>query len=963
MFRKEINLSNIIMSYKIKRKTLRNHLLIGGALVAASFGVFSCSDKYDLDSDKSQPTGLNSIYGYLEQQGNYTNYLRLINDLGEAEVLNQTGSNTVFPADDAAFARFFANNPWKVSSYESLTLAQKKLLLYSSMLSNPFSTSMLSTAEGPIKGEVFRRSSSVTIYDSVLVVPNSDPEGIMPETERFDQLRKSTTRTSTVLFDDQSQTNPLIHFNAQFLTANKILTDDIDFIYAKWLGKSKRGEEDVYVNNTKLVEPDIFCKNGFVHRVDEVLLPLDNLAETIRKTNRTKLFSGIVERFAAVAYSRDLTDAYNNSKGTNYDSVFIKRYYSDRSYGSTAAGTNADKAFDLDKDDRALNGSLIFDPGWNGMYPQMTAKGNDAMMEDMMVMLVPTNEALKSWWDEGAGLDIHTFYAPGETDTKAGLKKVPESVLAKLVNAGMLTPFTTTIPSNFENILDDANMKLGITEGDIDSVMLTSNGLIYLTNRVFSPTDYRSVLSPAVIDTVRFSMIQNAIECLKYEAYLNSMVSHYTFLLPENSAMENYVDPVSFYYQTPQMWQFGLDRSKAVGNRLSVGVYNCDIDDAGNPTPLTAKPARTLTGASETHIKDRLEEILDNLIITENYTPTKQFYKTKGNTFVQIIPSKTVSGVDVYATWQKNYNTPISIIDNAENHFNKDNGSTYIVDRMPMGGRKSVAATLADISDFSDFLWVLENSGALSKLDTKDSWVAGDQNYGNLLNEKPKGAIGAEDATSSKKVTYLLNNYHYTMYVPTNAAMAQAFADGLPDATAIAEAEQKDIDEGIGSGDPASHVDSLKEVLLDFVKYHIQDNSLFVDEGFASGSYESGKTELIKSTTVDETTGEMIWDGTYSPGRPYKLEVTVTPSGISVKDRMGNTRHVVTSDGVYNLMAREYWSEGGKVTTNPYTTVLNNSSFVAIHAIDGPLYFDTPNQFKYEYKKLYIDTSAAKRRK
>ena len=530
------------MSYKIKRKTLRNHLLIGGALVAASFGVFSCSDKYDLDSDKSQPTGLNSIYGYLEQEGNYTIYLRLINDLGEAEVLSQTGSNTVFPADDAAFARFFADNKWNVSSYEDLSLSQKKLLLYSSMLSNPYSTSMLSTAEGPIKGEVFRRSSSVTIYDSVLVVPNSDPEGIMPETERFDQLRKSTTRTSTVLFDDQSQTNPMIHFNAQFLTANKILTDDIDFIYAKWLGKPKRGEEDVYVNNSKLVEPDIFCKNGFVHRVDEVLLPLDNLAETMRKTARTKLFSSIVERFAAVAYSRDLTDAYNNSKGTDYDSVFIKRYYSDRSYGSTAAGTTADKAFDLDKDDRALNGSLLFDPGWNGMYPQMTAKGNDPMMEDMMVMLVPTNEALKTWWDDGAGSDIRTFYAPGETDTKAGLKKVPESVLAKLVNAGMLSPFTTTIPSNFDNILDDANMKLGITEADIDSVMLTSNGLIYLTNRVFSPTDYRSVLSPAVIDTVRFSMIANAIECLKYEAYLNSMVSHYTFLLPENSAMENYVD-------------------------------------------------------------------------------------------------------------------------------------------------------------------------------------------------------------------------------------------------------------------------------------------------------------------------------------------------------------------------------------------------------------------------------------
>ena len=415
------------------------------------------------------------------------------------------------------------------------------------------------------------------------------------------------------------------------------------------------------------------------------------------------------------------------------------------------------------------------------------------------------------------------------------------------------------------------------------------------------------------------------------------------------------------------MWKFGLDRSKAVSNRLSVGVYNCEIDDAGNPTPLTAKPAKTLTGASETHIKDRLEEILDNLIITENYTPTKQFYKTKGNTFVQIIPSTTVSGVDVYATWQRNYNSPVSIIDNAENHFKKDNGSTYIVDRMPMGGKKSVAATLADYPEtFSDFLWVLENSGALSKLDTKDTWIAGDQQYGNLLNEKMKGSIGAEDATSSKKVTYLLNNYHYTLYAPTNTAMAQAFADGLPDATAIAEAEQKDTDEGIGSGDPASHVDSLKEVLLDFVKYHIQDNSLFVDEGFASGSYESGKTELIKSTTVDETTGETKWDGkSYSPGRPYKLNVTVSSSGLTVKDKMGNTRNVVTtgSKPVYNLMAREYWSEGSRVTSQPYSTVLNNSSFVAIHAIDGPLYFDTPNQFKYEYKQLYTDTSSAKRRK
>lgn len=930
-------------------------------MVAASFGVFSCSDKYDLDSDSQQPSNLNSIYGYLEGQGNYSNYLRLINDLGEKDVLSQTGSNTLFAADDEAFSRFFANNKWNVKSYEELSTAQKKLLLYSSMIDNPYSTSMLSTADGPIKGEVFRRSSSVTIYDSVLVVPNDDPEGIMPQTERFDQLKSSSTRKSTVLFDDPRQPNPMLHFNAQFMTSNKILSDDIDFIYSKWLGFGQRAEEDVYVNNTKIIEPNIFCKNGFVHRVSEVLLPLDNMAETIRKTGNTQYFSSVLERFAGVAYDKDLTDAYNNSKGTSYDSVFIKRYYSDRSYGSTASGTNANKKFDTDKDGRTFDGSLLFDPGWNGLYPQMTAKGTDPMMEDMIVMIVPTDKAFKDWWDGEGGLDIHNFYANGITDTKEGLNNVPVSVLDDLVNAGMKTPFTATIPSNFDNILDDANMKLGIQTSDIDSVMLASNGLIYVTNKVFAPTAYSSVLSPAVIDTVRFSAIANAIENLDYQAYLNSMVSSYTFLLPTNEALESYVDPVSFYYSAPQMWKFAIDRTKSLSQRLSVEIYSCSIDEEGNPT--ASGSARKLTGATQTQIKDRLEEILDNLIITQEYTPGKQYYKTKGNTYVRITPGS--AGIDVSATWQSQYDNPISVAEDASSKYTKQNGTTLVVDKMPMGGSLSVAQMLSLNPDFSEFLWVLENSNALSKSNSKDKWIAGDQQFGNLLNIKNKGMIGSEDATSTQKVTYLLNNYHYTIYAPTNAAMQQAYTAGLPDADDLALAEQLDEDEGL-TGTKESHVDSLKEVLLDFVKYHIQDNAIFIDEGFNSGDYESGKTELIKSTTVDDDGNILDWNGTYSPGRPYKLKVNVSASGLTVTDVMGNTRNVIKTGGAYNMMAREYWADGTSANSLPSSTSLNNSSFAVIHAIDGPLYFDTSdpqeNQFKYKYKPLSKDTSSAKRR-
>jgi hypothetical protein len=54
----------------------------------------------------------------------------MIDELGYREVLNKTGSKTLFVADDAAYERFFKKNDWGVRSYEGLSTAQKKLLLF-----------------------------------------------------------------------------------------------------------------------------------------------------------------------------------------------------------------------------------------------------------------------------------------------------------------------------------------------------------------------------------------------------------------------------------------------------------------------------------------------------------------------------------------------------------------------------------------------------------------------------------------------------------------------------------------------------------------------------------------------------------------------------------------------------------------------------------------------------------------
>ena len=948
------------------------HLLAGGVLCAAGLGMFSCSDTYDLDTD--QPSGLTSIYGYLEDQGNYTNAMRLIEDLGQKEIFSKTGSKTMFVADDDAFKAFFASNPWGVKSYGELTLAQKKLLLNSAMIDNPFTTSMLSTATGPVKGEVCRRASSVTLYDSLMVLlPYSAvADDVLPHNDRFDELRSSTVaskeRDSIVLFTDNSMAAPMLAFTSKFLSSNKVQSTDIDFLYNQAPGT--READDVYINSAKVIDANIFCKNGFIHKVDRVILPLDNMAEVIRKKPQASIYNSIVERFAAPEYSRSNTDSYNSNNGTKLDSVFVKRYFSDRTAGSTPTSS---VAFTLDKNGIPMEGgaSLKFDPGWNGYIPYV-ANDRDGMQEDLGVMIVPTDAAMQEWWNNGGGAVIKNFYG--------SLEATPNSVLDDLVRVNQLVSFIQSVPSRFGDILNDANESLGITEADVDSVFLACNGVIYLTNKVFAPTSYSSVLFPAVVDTTKFKTIENAIGNLQYNAYLNSMVANYTLLLPTNNGLLTYIDPVS-YGRTDgkkevQLWEFRIDPTKAASASMTAEVYEATISPDGviekTGNRLTQKTGGTgaynsggtLTGG-DARIRNRITDMLDNIIITEPYQPGKKYYQTKGRAYVRI--DGNTEDANVYGSLQQEMNTPLSV----SQVYNMENGSTLVLDGVPMSTRNSVAMLLNQHPEtFSDFYQLIEDAGAIYKTYTASgSFTAGDQTYGNLFNLKESGDLGAETVESgSKKATYLLNNYHYTLYAPTNDAMKIAYDMGLPTHEDLNNAERWDewfealgdtlkndliSETGCCPGDSAARI---REVMLDFLKYHIQDNSLFLDQGFETGEYYSGKTALIPATDSKDD-GTIYETGDYTPGRPYKIVVeNLSSTGMTVRDYIGNVRHVVTNGGLYNMMAREYWYKGASNAT-PYNTDLDNSSFVVVHAIDGPLIYADGNhndetQFKYKYRPL-----------
>ena len=928
------------MLYNSRRKKLCLHLLAGGVLCIVGLLAFSCSDKYDLDTE--QPSNLNTLYGYLEDKGNFTNFLQLIDDCGETEVLSKTGSMTLFASDDDAFAEFFTSNDWGVKSYAQLSTAQKKLLLYSAMIGNAYPTSMLSTAEGPVKGEVCRRNSNQSLYDSVQVISTYSDE--LPQTDQWKILRAS--HDSIVLFKDASSAPPMVHFTPKFLSSNKLESTDVDFLYNDEDGT--RQSDDTYVNKAKITESQ-FCKNGFVHVVDRVITPLDNMAEIIRKNSQMSIFSSILERFAVPIDSSELTTNYNNNKGTTVDSVFVKRYFSDRSMGSTATGT--DVALIEDKDGNTFDASLKYDPGWNAFVSDIY-NDRDGMMEDMAVMMVPSDAAITDWWNNGGGKVIQDEYGT--------IDNTPNSVLVELINVNMLNSLIESVPSRFDDILDDANEVMGVTLESIDSVYIGCNGMVYLTNEVFAPASYSSVLFPAVIDTENLGIIYNAIQNMDYDAYLNSMVSTYTFVLPTNTGLLTYLDPVSFG-GVAYLWQFYLDESKASASQICAYVFPVDTA-TWEVTSTSISSSNTVTGGvgSSDYIENRFEEILDNIIGVEEATEDHHYILTKGKNYIKWDGTFNTEGaMTVAGTMQYERNSPYTV----KQIYSMENGKSYVIDGVISGTRKATSDILAETPEFSDFYELCVAAGLFATT-TTDPYYAASQNLGNSTRGNLV-TLGTTD--DGDETTYsLLNAYHYTIYVPTNDAMQIAYAAGLPTISDIEAAEEYDeyMDETYGSDADYVAVDSaehLRILVQDFVKYHVQTNSLFLDGGFSTGEYESQRTKLEQTTYNDAAQDD---DGNYYmiSKSPYRIDVlSVDESGMQIEDALGNTINVITSGGLYNIQAREYWLSGLTTASSPYKFTMENSSSVVIHAVDRPLLF-SETQFNY-IPRTIVDDDSAKRRK
>lgn len=931
------------MNYRFSELTKKTLMSFGVAALCGGFA--ACTDDYDLDDPGNYPSWLgNSIYEELKNPnskvltGTFNNYVKLIDDLGYAETLGKTGSKTIFPANDEAFARFYANNSWGVTKYEDLTEAQKKLLLYNSMLDNAILVEMLSnisTENGTnvASGIAMKHQTGINVIDSI-----THFYGVASLPKNNSYWEKFYDHGIDLVLD---ATRPMmVHFTAEQMTANDITTKGAESDFAIITGSEYNDSvSTAYIFRDRIINPDVTCKNGYIHQMEDVVVPPGNLAELIRTNGETNYFSRMLDRFSAPYYTAAVTNNYNDYAIANglsqKDSVFEKKYMNERDLTTDPNGLT------LSKDQL-----LPFNPGWNAYY----TTGTNSQLSDVAAMFVPSDEAMANYLlpgGSGAFL-IEQFGKKANTreNLEENIDSIPKNIVQAFVSMLMKSSFIASVPSKFDNVPDDSNDPMGLTTDDINrtadgkyDVKIANNGVAYILNKVFAPNKYVAVSAPALLandmrvmnwgiqDNKSKSTSSNPGLGLNFYAYLLAMDANYALFIPTDGAFDNYyVDPQSLA-TTPRVLHYYYNSARSPYIFCSARNFN----------PATGEVAADSTLLTSYFPTSQFIDILNTHTVVLNEGETmgvNNYYKTK-------------NGGEVYFDQANQQVKSGSQIDNGRpaskfvKTYNQKNGHTYAIDHVIQMPQNSVYKTLESNDQFKSFFDLCSDARA----DTirEFAGISSKKLDGSLVSPMTrfytfrtgKGYFGLD-----YNVNYF-SSYNYTVYAPNEEAMAKAFDKGLPNWDKLYDIYKsvEDLDDDDEAKKAAKDEILVKvEAINDFIRYHFQNNSIYVDNQVSGGEFATACSDTL--------------------GIAYKLNVQGGSGKFTVVDATNVGQEITKSGKMYNKMTRDYvFSKDPKIAGNLMSNEISTSSFAVVHEISTPLCQNANGR----YDNMWASPSAKKR--
>lgn len=827
------------------------------ACMAVMFG--ACEDKFASHEDH-EPAWLGpNVYDYLSERGDCKYFCRLIEDCGYYETMKRTGSNTLFFSPDSTFEKWFKSEEAikkGYTSYDKLPLSMKYLLLRSCMIENAQLIERLSLTDHG--GVMFRRTTLMEVEDTIPVVSYED----MPHNAYFEAFKDEPIR---MLMDGSRWT--LVQFFPEVMSALKLTDNDMKYICGP-----DASTKETYLFQSRIVNKDITCKNGYLHELDKLCMVPNNMAGYIRSEKSLSKFNHLMERFCEPVVYRTTADG---------EKIYQLQYFNESMAHPHKTDVNG----------KAAPGLLYFDPSWN-LYQNGSSSGSgrNPYESDMAAMFVPTNEAMDAYFSADPSAEGNDIYMSFDGDWD----KVPDQIAADLLKNHQMSSFVNSVPSHFKTLKDMAGYEMEISEENIVGSYVGRNGIVYLVNKVLPPLDYRSVMGPVKVDQGLkiFNLAMGDGYC-QFQYYLRSLKSTYNFFVTPDSLMVDYLDPISAGYsgvRKNSIWNFRINPNS---NTIEAVIHNGVTGDS-----IGINTAGGTSGA----LTSRLNDIMNQHTLVGELTPGREWYITKGYAPLRVV----WSGAEVVGVQGAGNAEPLKVID----QYDKTNGVTRYLNGILRTSPNSVYSVLRQHAGTS----------ASGSIDDQFKAFYDMCDFCSLFEKNPTTTCAAIDYRLS-----FLSQYHYNMYVPTNAGVAQAIADGVVpsiddvnNCTLTAEEEAQGLD-------LAAKKDELKRRIERFVRYHVQDYSVMVNGELMQ------ENELLSATLNDVT------------HKFYPIFVTQDGSKLEVMDYYNHQRKrngqsavsVTVSADLNNIMTRDLIVNSSATSA---ATGIETYSYTTIHQLEDGKY-------------------------
>ena len=508
----------------------------------------------------------------------------------------------------------------------------------------------------------------------------------------------------------------------------------------------------------------------------------------------------------------------------------------------------------------------------------------------MAAMFVPTNEAMAEFFSDDPAAEGHDIYVSfgGDWDN------VPDQIAADLLKNHQLSSFVNSTPSRFATLKDMAGYDMEISKDNIVGSYVARNGVVYLINKVLPPLDYRSVMGPVKVDQGLkiFNLAMGDGYC-QFQYYLRSLKSTYNFFVTPDEYMMNYLDPISAGYSGVRLnsnWDYRLNPNT---NSIESVVRNAATGDS-----IGIVTAGGISGA----LTSRLTDILNQQTLVGKVAPGQEWYITKGYAPIRLV----WAGGKVVAAQGAGNAQPVDIVD----EYEKTNGTTRYIKGILRTSPNSVYALLRKHAGTS----------ASGSEDDKFKAFYDMCEYCGLFEKNPTTSCAAIDYRLS-----FLSQYHYSMYIPGNAGVDQAIADGVvPSISDIENCSLTPEEEAAGM-DLQEKREALRQRMIRFVRYHVQDYSVIIN------GEQRNEAEFLSNTLNDAT------------HKFYSIYVDHDGSNIQLLDHYNyqrrrhgqNYEKVKVSGELNNLMARDLIVNSGATTA---ATGIETYSYSVMHLLEDGKY-------------------------